>query len=274
LKNEISQAKEETKEDDEPRKNIAELRESYVNLKIHLEEAKRREEVVRNQLDKKEPKKFDAGPSFIKDENMSKTTPSFVKIEIRYDSGSSRSKNKRNTTKFRRSDQGRHLEAIHIPQIKFIRETPSWMNQIRYESVFNGYCFSCNDYGHKALDCRHHGRKQVGRFNNNIRCWNCNHVGHIVAHCYTMRCYSCDGYGHKAYNYCNSRKQSMRNTSYSMTKGVNGTWKKNEVPVIDDQRTKFKKPGHSQMWIEKTEQVNRSEFDCYKKNCSHVKSIV
>jgi hypothetical protein len=66
----------------------------------------------------------------------------------------------------------------------------------------------------------------------------------------------------------------MRNTSYITKKGVNGTWKKNEVAVIDDQRTTFKKPGHSHMWIEKTEQVNRSEVDCYKKNCSHVTSIV
>jgi hypothetical protein len=57
LKNEISQEKEEKKEDDEPRKTLAELKElmeSYVNLKIQFEEAKRREEVVRNQLNKKE----------------------------------------------------------------------------------------------------------------------------------------------------------------------------------------------------------------------------
>jgi hypothetical protein len=348
LKNEISQAKEEKKEDDEPSKNLAELkelRESYVNLKIQLEEAKRREEVVRNQLNKKEeschkleaevvnlrkkveksntqikflnnsmtldeildsqrspndksglgynkeeistPKKPDAGPSFVKgenrsdtgpsfvkDEDRSDTTPSFVKSESRYDSGSSCSRNKSNTTKFRRSDQGRHPEATHIPQSKFRRETPSWMNQRRYESVFNGYCFSCNEYGHKALDCRHHGRKQFGRFNNSIRCWNCNHVGHIATHCYTMRCYSCGGYGHKAHNCWNSRKQSMRNASYNTTKRVNETWKKNEVAVIEDQRTKFKKSGHSQMWIAKTEQVNKSEVNCCKKNCSHVTSIV
>jgi hypothetical protein len=201
------------------------------------------------------PKKSDASPSFIKYENSSKMTPSFVKSESRYDLGSSCSKNKSNATKFRRSHQGRHPEAIHIPQIKFIRETPSWMNHRRYESVFNSYCFSCNDYGHKALYCRHHGRKQVGRFNNSIRCWNCNHVGHIVAYCYTMRCYSCDGYGHKAYNCWNSRKQSMRNMSYITKKGVNGTWKKNEVAVIDDQRTTFKKPRHSHMWIAK--EVNK-----------------
>ena len=66
----------------------------------------------------------------------------------------------------------------------------------------------------------------------------------------------------------------MRNASYNTTKGVNETWKKNEDAVIEDQKTKFKKSRHSQMWIEKTEQVNMSEANCCKKNCSHVTSIV
>jgi hypothetical protein len=167
---------------------------------------------------------FDTVPSVVKDEDRSETTPSFVKSESRYESGSSCSRNKSDTTKFRISNHGRHPKAIHIPQRKFRRETPSWMNQRRYVSVFNGYCFSCNEYGNKALDYRHHGIKQVGRFNNN-RCWNYNHVGHIVAHCYTMRCYSCGGYGHKSYNYWNSRKKSIRNASYMMTRRVNKTWK-------------------------------------------------
>jgi hypothetical protein len=57
LKNEIIQEKEENKEDDVSSKHLADLKElweSYVNIKIKLEESKRREEVVRNQLDKKE----------------------------------------------------------------------------------------------------------------------------------------------------------------------------------------------------------------------------
>jgi hypothetical protein len=65
--------------------------------------------------------------------------PSFVKRESRYDSGSSCSKNESNTAIFRRLDQGRHPEATHTPQRKFRRETPSWMNQRRYESVCNGF---------------------------------------------------------------------------------------------------------------------------------------
>jgi hypothetical protein len=69
-------------------------------------------------------------------------SPSFVKRESRYDSGSSCSKNESNTTIFRRSDQEGHPEATQTPQSKFRRETPSWMNQRRYESVCNGYYFS------------------------------------------------------------------------------------------------------------------------------------
>jgi hypothetical protein len=60
-----------------------------------------------------------------------------------------------------------------------------------------------------------------------------------------MRCYSCGGYGHKAHNCWNSRRQSMRNDSYNTTRRVNETWNKNEVVVIEDQRTTFKKLGHS-----------------------------
>jgi hypothetical protein len=84
------------------------------------------------------PKKHDVSPSFIKGEDKSDTSPSFVKRESRYNSGFSCSKNERNTTIFRRSNQGRHPEATHTPQSKFRRETPSWMNQRRYESVCNG----------------------------------------------------------------------------------------------------------------------------------------
>jgi hypothetical protein len=104
----------------------------------------------------------------------------------------------------------------------------------RYDSVFNGNFFSCNEYGHKALDCRHHGRKQVGRVKNIVRCCKCNLVGPIAAHCYTMRCYSCGGFGQKSQNCWNSRRQSMRNASYNTTRRVNETWKKNEVEIIED----------------------------------------
>jgi hypothetical protein len=99
---------------------------------------------------------------------------------------------------FIRTEQGRHQEAIPTPQRKFRREMPSRLTQKhRYDFFFHSHRFSCKEYGHKALDCRHYARKGVGIFNNILRCWRCNLVGHIVAHCHTMRCYSCSGFCHK-----------------------------------------------------------------------------
>jgi hypothetical protein len=98
-----------------------------------------------------------------------------------------------------RSEQGRHQEASYTPQTKFRRERPSRLTQNhRYENAFNGNCFSCNQYGHKALDCRHYVWEDVGRFNNILRCWRCNLVGHIAAHCHTMICYNYNGFGQKS----------------------------------------------------------------------------
>jgi hypothetical protein len=63
----------------------------------------------------KDENRYDTSPSFAKDEDRSDIAPSFAKIESGYDLGSSRSRNKSNTTTFRRSDHGTHPEAIHIP---------------------------------------------------------------------------------------------------------------------------------------------------------------
>jgi hypothetical protein len=105
------------------------------------------------------------------------------------------------------------------PQRKFRRETPSrWTPKQRYKNVFHGHCYSCNEYGHKSLDCRHYARKDNGRFHNTLRCWICNQVGHIAAHCHTMRCYNYSGFGHKSHDFWNTRRQSMRSDSYSMTR--------------------------------------------------------
>ena len=37
------------------------------------------------------------------------------------------------------------------------RTTPRWSQTLRYEDRFNGYCYSCNGFGHGAMDCTFQG---------------------------------------------------------------------------------------------------------------------
>jgi hypothetical protein len=96
-------------------------------------------------------KKLEVSPSFSKDRNNVASQPSTQGKET-----------------FKTIEQGRHQEAIFTPKI---RETPSiWTPKQRYESVFHGHCYSCNEYGHKALKCRYYARRDNERFHNTLRC--------------------------------------------------------------------------------------------------------
>jgi hypothetical protein len=100
------------------------------------------------------------------------------------------------------------------PQVRFRREpTPRYDQRDRYDGTFHGYCFSCNGYGHRAVDCRRNVRRDVGRPNTQIICWTCGMLGHVAYVCNTMRCYSCDGLGHRARDCWYSRRQPTWNGS-------------------------------------------------------------
>ena len=57
--------------------------------------------------------------------------------------------------------------------------------------VFNGYCFNCNNYGHKISNCQFLkapttfvGRNRFFPLRNyDIECFNCHNFGHIATHC-------------------------------------------------------------------------------------------
>ena len=62
------------------------------------------------------------------------------------------------------------------PQARFRREpAPRYDQRNMYDGTFHGYCFSCNGYGHRAIDCRKYDRRDVGRPNTQIR-----DVGHVA----------------------------------------------------------------------------------------------
>ena len=52
--------------------------------------------------------------------------------------------------------------------------------------MFNGYCYKCNNYGHKAIHCRDH-EKITPRRNQDgfsVQCYNCYRYGHFAKHCW------------------------------------------------------------------------------------------
>jgi hypothetical protein len=213
------------KEDMNVEEEISKIFETIVHLKTQIEEAKRIEELLKIQINEKEDscckleakivdlrKKVEKSNKFLNssrilDEILECQISSCDKSGLGYkgedkhaEASTSKkhevspSKKEDNIAKkpstqakknFKSTKQGRHQEAIF--------GTPKQ----RYESVFHGYCYSCNGYGHKAFECRSYERRHYGRFHNTMRCWRCDQVGHIVVHCNTMRCYSCSGFGHK-----------------------------------------------------------------------------
>ena len=119
----------------------------------------------------------------------------------------------------------------------------------RYGNIFNGYCYACSGFGHRAMDYTFHGRRSVGSQSNIIRCWTCDQIGHLVANCHTLRCFTCGGFGHKSQACATPRRQSKRIISYPSARKVDEYWKKNNAKRCEDQRTNDHSQRHSQVWM-------------------------
>ena len=127
------------------------------------------------------------------------------------------------------------------PQSRFRKETiPRWNQISRNGNGFNSYCYcySCNNFGHKALDCISYVKRNVGNPNNSVRCWTCNHIGHTAAYCRTIRSYICSGIGHKAQDCWKSRRKPIRRSPYNPTRNVNEYWTKSKRMKAQKRGTK------------------------------------
>ena len=166
----------------------------------------------------------------------------------------------------------------YVPQARFRREpAPRYDQTNRYDGTFHGYCFSCNGYGHRVVDCRRAIRRNVGRPYNQIRCWTCGMLGHVASVCNTMRCYNCDRVGHRARDCWYSKQQPMWNGSArgqpmwngparrqpmwnGPTRRTDEQWRTDrgsgsgQNGVVGEQR----KP---QMWMKKMKQLHMGEID-------------
>ena len=71
--------------------------------------------------------------------------------------------------------------------------------------MFRGYCYSCNNYGHKAMNCRAYGRKNLRVKNYNLK--DNQTIDQVKRKNYNsfaplqegnLECFRCHNYGHKA----------------------------------------------------------------------------
>ena len=146
------------------------------------------------------------------------------------------------------------------------RTTPRWNQTSRYVNRFNGYCFSCSNFGHKAMEYRSNGRRSAGSPNDKVRCWSYNSHVHIAANYHRMRCYSCSGFVHKAKEFPCQRSQPRESTSYTSTRKVYESSKKKDTGNFEGQRRNDDIQGHSKVWVRKNIILDLNEVDDKCKN--------
>jgi hypothetical protein len=226
------------------------LEEEIVSLKTQLEEAKRKEEVMKIQMMKKEEdcekleeevvtlrvkvvklnkntEERESSTSSVKkvegkcyrllerkNEEKDKSYAEVIKGPIKKEECEPSKKNipemkktqeedykrdgyQRRPSTFRYQRSFNHCEGNNIredhdqPRHEFRRTTSQRRSFTpRYQSLFYGHCFTCNNFGHKVVDCRAYGRN--GQARNvyvtpyNIECYKCHNYGHIARDCRSM----------------------------------------------------------------------------------------
>ena len=155
-----------------------------------------------------------------------------------------------------------HQETRTNIQSKLKREvSPRWKQSPRYENRFNGYCYSRNDFGHRAMDCTFQGRKHTGNRSDEMICWAYDRIGHVAANCHTLRCFTCGGVSHKSQVCTSSRRQFMRSFSYPSARKVNESWKKNDISIFEYQRINDHNEVHPKVWVRKNIMLDLNEVD-------------
>jgi hypothetical protein len=90
----------------------------------------------------------------------------------------------------KREDHNQPMHELKRTTSQRISFTPS------YQSFFYVYCFTCNKFGHKAVDCRTYGKNVQAR--------------NVYVASYNIECYKCHNYGHIAHDYISMMDNSMK----------------------------------------------------------------
>ena len=75
----------------------------------------------------------------------------------------------------------------------------------RYQHIFWGHCYSCNNFGHKAFKCRAYGKVHEYKKEETSKSKETNHNCFGSLQIYDIECYKCNNFGHMARE-CKLRK--------------------------------------------------------------------
>jgi hypothetical protein len=87
--------------------------------------------------------------------------------------------------------EGNNIREYHDQPRHEFRRTTSQIRSYtpRYQNLFYGHCFNCNNFGHKAVDCRSYGNGQARNAYvtpYNIECYKCHNYGQTTCDCRSM----------------------------------------------------------------------------------------
>jgi hypothetical protein len=147
---------------------------------------------------------------------------------------------------FRRNETSRRSSPIRYESNHYegnyrrIDREPRWTTPQRrsltprYQNFFLGHCYTCGNFGHKAINCRINERNNYAsymngensRYENVCRPFNINYNPFDPLMDQNIVCYKCNNLGHKAQD-CREMKEDnhMPNVCIPTT-----TWKRKEIP--------------------------------------------
>ena len=69
----------------------------------------------------------------------------------------------------------------------------------RYQQIFLGHCYLCNNFGHKSLNCKAYGKFREYKKNSpSDKPKERNHNRFTLLQRYDLECYKCNNHGHMA----------------------------------------------------------------------------
>ena len=68
----------------------------------------------------------------------------------------------------------------------------------RYQQIFLGHCYYCNNFGHKALKCRAYGNVYEYKKDTSSKPKGRNNKWFVPLQRYDIECYKCNNFGHMA----------------------------------------------------------------------------